>query len=73
MKNFFHEIPNKEYKSILNLTWGEINKKYKQPAWCKYPDAISPLGCWSLTSAVARKQISKEYCKTCHYWRGKND
>ncbi len=44
------------------ITWGDMQKKYKQPDWCTYPEAISPLGCWSLIGFFV---TGEDFCKGC--------
>ncbi len=67
MKKYWHKLTKKEYKAILKsgITVEEALKKYSQPDWCSYQDAIDGvMGCWSLTGSN-RTKISEEFCKTC--------
>lgn len=49
---FWHRFNKYDQEHILNhggLTVGEFMKKYRQPPWCNYPEALSgKWGCWSL-------------------------
>lgn len=48
---YFHELPKEEKERILasRMLMCEFMDKYQQPAWCKFPNALSGLmGCWSL-------------------------
>lgn len=62
-KKFFHNLTANQYDNIIGkVTWGKLKEHFKQPDWCGYPDALSRLGCWSLTG----NHISKESdCYTC--------
>ncbi len=59
-----HQLTKREYKRTIKaqLTWGEYAKRYPQPEWCNYPNAVSPLGCWSLIAGYVRH---RGYCKGC--------
>ena len=61
---YFHELSIGAQKAVLksNMTFGEFKKRYKQPPWCNYPDALDPLGCWSLTTPRITKE---EDCVNC--------
>ncbi len=79
MKKYWHELPQDEIDQILKsgITVGECVKKYKQPDWCAYPDALAGMmGCWSLTSDESgglRTEISEKYCKTCDCFTGNKE
>ena len=51
------------------ITIGEYLKKFKQPDWCAYPDALAGMmGCWSLVDNRPnglRTKISRKFCKGC--------
>lgn len=73
---YWHELPQEEVDQVLNseLTFGEIEGKYKPPIWCNYgPDVLHPLwGCWSLTDNQPnglRTCISETYCKNCEMFK----
>lgn len=68
MNKYFHELTEKEYRAILaeGITYGELAEKYLRPSWCDYPDALSPLGCWSLTGG---KVTGEDYCKNCDLYK----
>jgi hypothetical protein len=69
MKKYFHELTNCQRNKLdENLTYEELAAQFPQPPWCTYPDAISYLGCWSLTGGIVK---SEEYCKQskCEFWR----
>ena len=63
---YFHELKEAEFEYILDLfpylTCREFAGLFSQPEWCEYPDAVSPLGCWSLTGFMV---TGEEYCKGC--------
>jgi hypothetical protein len=68
MYNYWHTITNDELNKLLeaDTTWGEVGKNYKQPEWCRYPEALSgPLGCWSLTIFDYIHNICESYCEDC--------
>ena len=54
-----------------NVSWGWIGKNLTQPMWCIYPNALHPMGCWSLIDRELRKKISKDFCKTCDLFSDK--
>lgn len=65
-RKYFHELSDKEVKALIDSkpTWEYMNKHYKQPSWCTYPNALNGImGCWSLI--LARGEISPEFCKAC--------
>ena len=65
MKKYWHELTDEEFSKIDPETLcSKLRKKYKQPDWCDYPDAIGALGCWSLVGSN-RIKISIDFCKTC--------
>ncbi|HEC67125.1 MAG TPA: hypothetical protein ENI23_17750 [bacterium] len=65
-KKFWHELSESEYQAAIKRTWGWVMKKYKQPDWCNYPDALEgALGCLTLIAKTRRTKISKDYCKSC--------
>jgi len=46
---FFHDHDFATIQSEHpNMTWPELNEKYRQPEWCGEPDPINPMGCWGL-------------------------
>ena len=67
-KKYWHKESDKQIDKLekQHKNWGQVNKIYSQPKWCKYPEALSGvMGCWSLVFREARKKISKKYCKNC--------
>ena len=72
---YWHELPQKKIDELLslNIKIGEVLKKYKQPSWCHYPDALAgKMGCWSLThnrKNGLRTKISHEFCKSCDEYK----
>jgi len=68
-KRYFHELSQEEIDKLIadKKTIEYIKKNYKQPYWCKYPQALNGrMGCWSLMDLKkngGRTKISKEYCK----------
>ena len=63
---YFHELKAEEFYYLLDsypgITCKQVAELFKQPKWCEYPDAVSPLGCWSLTGFMV---TGEEYCKGC--------
>jgi hypothetical protein len=64
---YFHELTRPEYRKFCkgnpHMTYAEIEKRYPQPPWCNYPEAVmGVMGCWSLTSFMVK---GREYCVTC--------
>lgn len=65
-KEYWHEMSLVRRKRVLfsEISVGEFMRKYKQPRWCHYPDALAGvMGCWSLVSS--RITVSENYCKNC--------
>jgi len=64
MKVYYHEISKEELEDGKKLSVQQFLKKYSQPDWCDYPDALVPtLGCWSLV--YFRESISENFCSNC--------
>jgi hypothetical protein len=69
--SYFHELGQKEVDALTadKKTIGYIMETYKQPDWCKHPNALEgEMGCWSLMDLSKdglRTKISKDYCKGC--------
>mgnify|MGYP007069472104 CR=1 FL=1 len=74
INSYFHEIPQSEVDSLISekKTIGYILENYKQPDWCKYPDALAmTIGCWSLCDTQKdglRTKISRDYCACCEFF-----
>jgi hypothetical protein len=52
-------------KSKHTRKWKVFLKKYRQPSWCNYPEAMTGMmGCWSLMFTET-KDKRKEKCFTC--------
>ncbi len=64
MIKFFHELTEAEFKALCDkkITYRRLAKDYPQPTWCSYPDALEPLGCWSLTGFMV---TGEAYCRRC--------
>lgn len=64
MIKYFHELTEAEFGELIKqkMTWGECAEKYPQPEWCSYPDAVDPLGCWSL---IGHEVTGRRYCMHC--------
>ena len=66
MIRYFHQLKEEEFNYLLDLCpdmkCRELAELYPQPTWCGYPEAISPLGCWSLTGFLV---TGEDYCKGC--------
>jgi hypothetical protein len=64
---FWHDLPDNErdrIKATPGLTVGEFMKRYKQPTWCEYPEALGgQMGCWSLV--LTNRIHSIDDCKNC--------
>ncbi len=66
LKKYWHELTDEEYNAIPGRTlFSTVRKRYKQPEWCNYPDAIGGMGCWSLIDKDLRKKINREFCRKC--------
>ena len=74
MIKYFHELTEAEFNEIVkeNITWEECAKRYPQPKWCNYPDAVcGVMGCWSLMGFMV---TNEDYCKNCDcYIEGLDD
>lgn len=71
MKKYWHRIPDKELQKRISRKWScdRIMRRYSQPEWCNYPEALSGLmGCWSLIDVKRRKKINREFCRNCEYF-----
>jgi len=70
-KKYFHKLSRKKIDKLIgnSNTWDDIMKKYKQPKWCTYPNALGGLsGCWSLvdiSETDTRSKICRKFCKDC--------
>jgi hypothetical protein len=65
MKPHFHVMSDTEWKfrQLRGDTWGDVQRDYRQPEWCGYPDALGGfMGCWSL---VGRMVTGENYCRDC--------
>jgi hypothetical protein len=65
MIKYFHKLTEEEFDELVKqkMTWEEVAKKYQQPKWCDYPDAVcGPMGCWSLMMFLVK---NKKYCRDC--------
>lgn len=62
----FHvEVDEDKWKELAQAgtTWGDIQRMYRQPDWCGYPEALEgAMGCWSL---IYRNVESESDCKNC--------
>jgi len=71
MKNrkYWHELSKEEQEKFIQeekITIGEFMKKFKQPDWCSYPNALEGLmGCWALVFGCIH---SEEDCKDCEFY-----
>jgi len=70
-RSYFHEISQEEVDKLIadKRGVGYVMENYKQPDWCKYPNALEgQMGCWSLMDLSKdglRTKISKDFCKGC--------
>ncbi len=41
-KRLFHLMPEAEFEAMeaAGATWTDVKRKYRQPSWCDYPDAL---------------------------------
>ena len=65
---YWHELADSTIKRLRNkgTSWEEVMKRYKQPNWCRYIDALEGnFGCYLLVDFDIRPKISEEYCKNC--------
>lgn len=64
----FHELSNIERAALgeSGMTLAQVAAEHPQPEWCVCPDALSPLGCWSLTGGMV---TGIDNCKNCDYLR----
>lgn len=71
IRKLFHLVTPEEWQTLCdtNYTWDQLNEEYSQPEWCDYPHALSPLGCWSLTSLYV---TGEDYCKDCDCYKPKS-
>lgn len=71
MPVYFHELTDEQWGKVKDsgMTWNEGAKRFKPPAWCAYPDAVDPLGCWSL---IGRMVTGEDYCKSCDLYQTHN-
>ena len=69
MKLYWHELRDSTIKRAIKnkMTIAESIRRYKQPVWCSYPNALEGImGCWSLVDAFGlRHKISPEYWGDC--------
>jgi len=65
-KPFYHELPQSTIDKLIEdgKTYKYIADNYRQPEWCRYPNALlGQVGCWSLFGM--RTKISREFCEKC--------
>ena len=68
LKPLFHRISTKRFKEFEKegRTWGWLMKKYRQPDWCTYYEALGGIGgCWSLTLQGKKRIRKKADCGNC--------
>lgn len=66
------EVPTEKQEKILRskMLVGAFLKKYSQPDWCNYPEALAGMmGCWSLT--LPGKIRAFKDCKGCECRSGR--
>ena len=56
-----------EYGTKRGWSWRKLTKRYKQPSWCTYPNAMyGKFGCWSLLGfGDETKDMYKNKCQGC--------
>lgn len=62
---YFNKLTREEFREVCkeNINWEECAKRYPQPVWCSYPNAVCGLmGCWSLMDFMV---YGRNYCKHC--------
>ena len=60
---YFHKLTKEDVDKLIEqgITYGEMEEKYPQPLWCKYPNALrGAFGCWSLMGFLV---TDEDYCK----------
>lgn len=65
----FHELTKTKFAEICKekITWEECSRRYPQPSWCAYPEAICGImGCWSLMDFMV---TGRDYCKKCDCYK----
>ena len=65
-RKYWHKLPTGAQMALQksSMTYGKFLKLYKQPDWCKYPDALAgDMGCWSLM--IPGRIRGQEYCRDC--------
>lgn len=65
---YWHALSVKEFDELsqVPMSWGDVVEYYKQPEWCKYPEALNGLfGCWSLISSTYRQHVCESHCEHC--------
>ncbi len=64
MIKYFHEISDVEWDALkkTGMFWKQCAEEYAQPVWCNYPNAVDPMGCWSL---IYRGIKQKKDCGNC--------
>lgn len=67
-KPYFHLIPDDQWERMKasGMKWEQVMREYAPPAWCGYPSAVDPMGCWSL---VGRMVKDRAYCTQCDCYR----
>ncbi len=59
VKRYWHTLPLGAQRAVLHsrLTWGQFMRRYRQPPWCSYHEALrGDYGCWSLLSLYGEDQ-----------------
>lgn len=62
-KPFWHRLSKYDQEYILNklvhskVTYKQFMKRYRQPDWCGYPEALCGLmGCWGLMGGSIHRE-----------------
>jgi len=58
-----------DYGVRRNWTWHDFTRRYRQPSWCQYPDALyGAIGCYSLVGIGGEtRELYKRKCSTCSH------
>jgi len=73
MIKYFHQLRYEEFLWLIaeGTTWDELRASFPPPPWCKEPDVLHPLGCWSLlTFDNGRCRVNEEFCRQCEMYKG---
>lgn len=76
-RQLYHKLTKNQLTKLIQsgISILELLKKYRQPAWCSYPDALSQMmGCWSLCfpewnlDGTRKDPITRIHCGKCEHY-----